>query len=260
MHSFAVQQTTSASPAPRAANHVVQPKLRIGPVDDPLEREADRAADAVMAGDRVPPLNSASSHPQRKCAECAKEDERMLQRKQAGPAPTPVYAPSIVQTVLSSPGEPLDATIRAYFEPRFGRDFSGVRVHRDGSAARSADILGAHAYTTRQHVVFGAGQFMPGSTVGNRLIAHELGHTIQQLQNVVPVVQRRPRMVPGAMADKPSIVSVTAHQGSKTGQATLSDGTSTQVELTENALPVGDYKFSPTSKLKGRTAQGLALP
>ena len=79
----------------------------------------------------------------------------------------------------SSGGEPLPATVRADMEPRFGRDFSAVRIHRDAAAAESAEALGARAWTLGQHVSFGAGQWAPGRPAGDRLIAHELTHTVQ---------------------------------------------------------------------------------
>ena len=65
-------------------------------------------------------------------------------------------------------------------EPRFGHDFSQVRVHTDAVAAESAKLIGASAYTFGQHVVFGPGGFDPGSEAGRNLISHELAHTIQQ--------------------------------------------------------------------------------
>ena len=189
MHSFAFQQTTSAGPAPRAGNPVVQPKLRIGPIDDPFEREADQAADAVMAGDRVRPLSPAAIAPQRNRAECAGEHEQKLQRKDAGLARAAIYAPAIVHEVLRSPGEPLDAATLAYFEPRFGRDFSGVRVHSSSIASLSSALIGARAYAHGQTIVFGNNQ-RPGL---NRLTAHELAHVAQsQKAPCSNLVQRAP--------------------------------------------------------------------
>jgi hypothetical protein len=65
-------------------------------------------------------------------------------------------------------------------EPRFGRDFSRVRVHTDARAAASAQALNALAYTVGRNVVFGAGQYSPGTSQGDRLVAHELTHVVQQ--------------------------------------------------------------------------------
>jgi hypothetical protein len=67
-------------------------------------------------------------------------------------------------------------------EPRFGHDFSRVRVHTDGRAAESAQAVNAQAYTVGNKVVFGSDQYQPGSTVGSRLLAHELAHVVQQSQ------------------------------------------------------------------------------
>lgn len=69
---------------------------------------------------------------------------------------------------------------RSYFEPRFGRDLSQVRLHTGKGAAQAARGIGARAYTLRNHIAFGAGQYQPSTHEGRRLIAHELTHTLQQ--------------------------------------------------------------------------------
>jgi hypothetical protein len=76
-------------------------------------------------------------------------------------------------------GQPLDATTRALMEPRFGRDFSGVRVHVDGSAPKSAEAMRARAYTVGRNIVFAPGAYAPRSDTGQRLVAHELAHVVQ---------------------------------------------------------------------------------
>jgi hypothetical protein len=85
---------------------------------------------------------------------------------------------------LRSPGQPLDAIARAYFEPRFGQDFGGVRVHTDAKAAASAHAVNALAYTVGRDVVFSSGQYVPASSHGRRLLAHELTHVVQQSNQV----------------------------------------------------------------------------
>jgi hypothetical protein len=85
-----------------------------------------------------------------------------------------------VHEVLRSPGQPLDANTRAFMEPRFGHDFSRVRVHSDASAAESARAVNALAYTVGQDIVFEAGRYAPGASEGRRLLAHELTHVVQQ--------------------------------------------------------------------------------
>src|SRR5262249_20278147 len=88
--------------------------------------------------------------------------------------------PRIVHQSLRGAGQPLDTLTRTFFEPRFGRDFGGVRIHTDTTAARSAAAVNARAYTVGDEVVFAAGQYAPGTVEGRRLLAHELTHTIQQ--------------------------------------------------------------------------------
>jgi len=89
-------------------------------------------------------------------------------------------APSIVHEVLRSPGRPLDEHTRAFFERRFGHDFSKVRVHTDTEAAESAHAVSALAYTVGPQIVFGAGLYQPNAPSGKRLLAHELTHVVQQ--------------------------------------------------------------------------------
>ncbi|MCB0166981.1 MAG: DUF4157 domain-containing protein [Anaerolineae bacterium] len=91
-----------------------------------------------------------------------------------------VATPPIVHEVLQSPGQPLQPATRAFMEARFGHNFSMVRMHTNRQAAQSAADVGARAYTVGQHIVFGQGEYIPASIVGQRLIAHELAHVIQQ--------------------------------------------------------------------------------
>jgi hypothetical protein len=78
------------------------------------------------------------------------------------------------------PGHSLDRATRDFFEPRFGTDFSHVRVHAGPQAAESAGAINARAYTLGSTVVFGAGEYQPGLEEGRRLLAHELAHVVQQ--------------------------------------------------------------------------------
>jgi hypothetical protein len=85
-----------------------------------------------------------------------------------------------VQQALHAAGHPLPAGVRAQMEARFVHDFGNVRVHVGADAVAAADALDAHAFTVGTDIVFGAGQFAPGTTSGSRLLAHELAHVIQQ--------------------------------------------------------------------------------
>jgi hypothetical protein len=88
--------------------------------------------------------------------------------------------PPIVHEVLRSSGQPLDVTTRSFMESRFGYDFSRVRVHTDAKAAESARAVSALAYTVGQDIVFGADQYPSRANAGQRLLAHELTHVVQQ--------------------------------------------------------------------------------
>jgi hypothetical protein len=110
------------------------------------------------------------------CVECGAK--RLGLQQQAVIQTEPATVPPIVHEVLRSPGHLLDRTTRAFMESRFNHDFSRVRVHTDAKAAESAQAVNALAYT-----VFGAGQYMPGTSAGRRLIAHELTHVVQQRHN-----------------------------------------------------------------------------
>jgi uncharacterized protein DUF4157 len=91
--------------------------------------------------------------------------------------------PPVVHRVLNSSGHSLDASARAFFEPRFGHDFSRVRVHTDSLAAASAKAVDARAYVVGSHLVFDSDQYSPGTAEGRKLLAHELSHVVQQRPN-----------------------------------------------------------------------------
>ncbi|HEY2858183.1 MAG TPA: DUF4157 domain-containing protein, partial [Terracidiphilus sp.] len=157
----------------------VQPKLEIGAVDDPLEAEADRAAAHVMRMPASQPSqDDTASVLRRKCASCEKE-EKIHPKSAPQPGNHTAgegQAPPIVEQALNSPGQPLDATTRAFFEPRFGADFRGVRVHSDSVARDSAGAVNALAYAARNHIVLGSS----ANTGVSPLLAHELAHVVQQ--------------------------------------------------------------------------------
>ena len=194
-----------AEPVVRVPRPVVQPKLRIGAPDDRFEHEADRVADQVM---RMP-----EPAVQRTCAECEEEqlqrqpleeEEEVLQTKpriqrsctacedeavQAKEAPGSV--PDLDSAAAGeirglSGGRPLPPAERAFFEPRMGADFGDVRVHTGPRAEALASEVQARAFTHGRDVVFGRGEYGPGSSSGRRLMAHELAHVVQQRQVAGP--------------------------------------------------------------------------
>jgi hypothetical protein len=113
-----------------------------------------------------------------KC-ECKERSQETLQRAAVQPG-SPGVAPPIVNQVLRSPGQPLETSTRSFMEQRFGHDFSQVRVHMDTSAARSARAVNALAYTVGNHIVFGSGAYAAATHGGQRILAHELTHVVQQ--------------------------------------------------------------------------------
>lgn len=119
---------------------------------------------------------------QRNCEKCGKK-KRALQRSASSLAPDSV--PPIVHEVLRSPGASLDPATRAFMEPRFGHDFSQVRVHTDAKAAESARAVNALAYTVGNHIAFNENLHRPYSIEGRQLIAHELAHVVQQSQSTI---------------------------------------------------------------------------
>ena len=94
-------------------------------------------------------------------------------------------ASPVHDVVGSGGGSPLDASTRSSMESAFGASFEGVRVHTDERASRSAESVGANAYTVGSDVVFRSGQFDPGTAGGQRTIAHELAHVVQQQKGPV---------------------------------------------------------------------------
>lgn len=191
--------------------HTIQPKLSVGPADDPLEHEADRIADQIMQKP-ASELSVGVSRVQvsRKCAAC-EEDERVqaLQTKRAGPPVAADQGLGKVPEVLSSPGRPLDPASRAYFAPRFGRDFSQVRIYDGAEAAASARAIGARAYTVGSNIIFGNGEYAPQTAEGAKLIAHELTHVVQQcgpqpLDGKFAGQPETSRAPPGLVSRKPS--------------------------------------------------------
>jgi hypothetical protein len=168
----------------------VQPKLEVSSPGDEYEREAEAVAEHVMrmpaAGARPLRISRVAAHTQRMCAECEEEQKKgPVRRKEDGPGSPDVVARDLVPGA----GAPLTPTLRGFFEPRFGRDLSGVRIHTGGQAAAVASSLQARAFTYGHDIVFGAGEYAPETFEGRRVLAHELTHVAQQAQGPVAIQQ-----------------------------------------------------------------------
>lgn len=191
---------------------IIQPKLSINVPGDEYEQEADKAADKIMRmvnPEHIKTKTSPVNVINRKCATCSNEHEmknnedgketkeplqriviqrkftksegekeKGLQRKESGNK-TP-RVPTAVTEVLRSSGQPLNNTTRSFMEQRLGYNFSKVRIHDDQLSHKSSSSIQALAYTHRNHVVFGAGQYKPETDSGKHLLAHELVHVVQQ--------------------------------------------------------------------------------
>jgi hypothetical protein len=218
----------------------LQRKLMVNAPDDRFEQEADHAAEQVMRMAEPGMVQGAAGTSgavavQRKCAHCEEEDEKKVQRKCAkceeeekvqrkdknsGEPIAAGAAPPIVHEALQSPGRPLEAAARAFFEPRMGYDFSRVRIHYGGKAAESATAVNALAYTVGSNIVFGDGQYAPGRPGGNRLLAHELTHVIQQDGASNLAVQRAPcRSAAQCSVNQPGSLGTAADQATTGGEA-----------------------------------------
>jgi len=170
---------------PRAVPPLIQPKLVVGEVNDPLEHEADRMAEAALTGSAVP----APSHPagllQRKCAACEAEEQETVRRavgdgaRQSAPAGHR-SGPEAAAAAVAGGGASLPAGLRSYFEPRFGHDFSQVRLHDDAVGRAAARSIDARAFTLGADIAFAPGEYSPTTAKGRQLLAHELAHVVQQ--------------------------------------------------------------------------------
>lgn len=172
----------------------IQPKLSINQPGDEYEKEADAMANKVMRmsdGTTGEGLFSPSiSSIQRKCQHC-EEEEKKVQRKETSDAALTPPSETYIQS-LSGKGRSLTTGERDFFEPRFGYDFSSVRLHADAEANKSAADINALAYTNQNNIVFGSGQYDTGTDKGKQLMAHELTHVVQQSQNKLQrAVQRQ---------------------------------------------------------------------
>lgn len=210
-----------------------QAKLTVNAPGDVYEQEADRiAAQVLRMSDEEVQTARVASGIQRMCAECATEEEERtsarltaeeeepLQAKEepgAIPAVTPETQAAI--DAMRGGGAPLDQETRAFMEPRFGHDFSQVRIHTDARAATVARSLDALAFTVGNDIAFAPGQYQPGSEEGRALLAHELTHTIQQTGGAARVQRQTPPDLgsTGANLGLPSNTQTTSSGGSQGG-------------------------------------------
>lgn len=225
--------SAAAVKPPAAKNH----RTRAAPDVETREREADRIADDAL-------------------------NLRELGRAPAPPLLPPTGSPSAFAEGFGA-GQPLDTATRAYFEPRFGMDFSGVRVHSGPAAARDADKRGAQAYTNGSDLVFGPGMYAPGRESGRQLIAHELAHVAQHRSGLLEPgrIYLKPKSL--RFLDEPTLEEISD------GKKVLKEGASGEAvvrvtvaiaELGFYPISVVDEKFEPpltSGVMKFQAAKGL---
>lgn len=206
---------------------VVQAKLTVNAPGDAHEQEADRVAERVISTPAPETGQAPGGAVQRLCNECEQElapptvdgekarrqpleeeQEEEIQTKAKaaqGPAGAMPVSPALAGRIdgLHGGGRPMPSAARAFFEPRFGADFSDVRLHHDAPAAETARALRARAYTLGRDVVFGPGEYAPDSPEGRRLLAHELTHVLQQRGHRARPGQGAPRLQRWELGEEP---------------------------------------------------------
>ncbi len=185
--------------AQRFDRMAVRAKLAVSEPGDAVEREADAVADRVM---RAPaPAKPATAH-----TAAPHADVKRAAATNQGALDVNAPATGAELTSKLTGGEPLDATTRAWFEPRLGRSLGDVRIHVDAAAAETAQQLAARAFTYGNHIVFAASQYQPDSDAGKRLLAHELAHVLQNDDvSISNIVQRKKEKPDPKYADKDDV-------------------------------------------------------
>lgn len=188
----------------------LQPKLKVGAVNDPAEAEADRMAEQVMrmpgpeiaGGSPAISTHSGAAPVRRLCGGCEEElnrkpatdrvqrmsnaegtgtDEEEIVQAKAQPGQDVSLSPASESAIRSlGSGTRLPPSETAFFQPRFGRSFENIRVHTGSNADHAARSVNARAFALGNDIAFARGEYRPGSPKGRSLLAHELTHTVQQ--------------------------------------------------------------------------------
>jgi hypothetical protein len=206
--------------------------LRIGDAGDAYEREAERVADEVLSPSArkqhwslsnirlSAPLQS--DGPSGECSECKqKRADHWAHQRKASSGVARGLAPPIVSKVLISAGKPLDKPALDFLERAYGQGLDDVRIHADEKASESAKAVDARACAVGKHVVFGEGEYAPWSRTGQRLLAHELTHILQQ--DGAPVLRRQPKPEEGGGTIRPLVQKFIRGEATEQEKQTLRD-------------------------------------
>jgi hypothetical protein len=191
------------------------------------------------------------------CEDCKKKKAE-IQTKAAGKSGLNEF-PEIVSDVLRSPGQPLDAATRGFFESRFGHDFSQVRIHTDTRAAASARSVDALAYTAGSHIVFGTGGAVSEAPRSRQLLAHELAHVVQQ-RNSGTVTSNLGISAPEGTLERDADRAVARLAGP--GRADVHESSPFQIQrrVSYNVLDWDAAKLGPPTPVNGTDPRYITIP
>jgi hypothetical protein len=217
----------------------IQAKLMVNTPGDIYEQEADRISDRVMHMSEPQLERAGEGHSRYQTKQLRQEHERLRTKPTSSANSGQTEAPPIVHEVLNSPGQQLDSMTRAFMEPRFGRDFGGVRVHTDGRAAESARAVNARAYTVGRDVVFADRYYAPRTRQGQNLLAHELAHVTQQSRSSESNLIQRGESEAAAIGKELERPELKAWRASleKKGYTVYTQHQFDKVEWLKNAIP-----------------------
>ncbi|WP_237586897.1 eCIS core domain-containing protein [Pontibacter russatus] len=195
---------------PIASHTAVQQKCAACEQEDKLQKKEEPGEEEhfqlkAIVGSGMPPNDDTV---QRACAKCGAEEQKLHTKPDTS---STLGSPDLESRLHASKGSgsPLPESTRAQMESSFGTDFSGVRVHTDSAAVQMNKELRAQAFTHGSDIYFNAGKFNPDHTNGQKLLAHELTHTVQQNGGTGPS-RRKIQLWPDWVSDAADWVSDTA--------------------------------------------------
>jgi hypothetical protein len=217
-----------------------QTKLPMSVPGDFHEQEADRIADKVigMSQPAVPMKTREIAALNKTVAPAISSNKRVQAKTTPTHSETTATEASPHTALLGTGGMPMPASLRDYFEPRFGQDFSRVKLHTTPRAATKANEMSARAFTIGNNIAFADQQYQPDSTEGKRLLAHELTHVVQQRENKTssPVIRRQ--TIGTGCAEHQADIEAAWAEGSRLATETIT--------TLDNALTAINYGIAPS--------------
>jgi len=239
---------------------IIQPKIKVGPVNDHHEQEADKMADQVLempqsdhviqrqdTGDeeeqiQMKPLGDTISPMIQK-----REEEETLQMKSQG-------GENVVSTSFSNQlnqkkgnGKALSDNTNQFMSNAFGSDFSKVNIHTGADAIQMNRSLGARAFTHGSDVFFNEGEYNPSSNTGKHLLAHELTHVVQQ--NGKTPIQKKDEAKPEEQGQES--ISPTVQKNIQKAPEPAKPKASKTVDVPFASIPENEKQSDPTGGTHG---------